>query len=31
MEVDSHSAQITDANVEMSLKHHYLNNSSYVL
>lgn len=31
MEVDSHSAQITDANVEMSLKHHYLNDNSYVL
>lgn len=31
MEIDSHSAQITDSNVEMSLKNHYLNQNSYVL
>ena len=31
MEVDSHSeATISDSNVEMNLKHHYLNNESYI-
>lgn len=32
MEVDLHSEEvITDHNVEMHLRHHYLNNKSYVL
>ena len=32
MEIDTHSeSTISDANVEMNLKHHYLNNQSYVL
>jgi len=31
MEVDLHSEGISDKNVEMNLKHHYLNDQSYVL
>ena len=32
MEIDTHSeSTISDANVEMNLKHHYLNQQSYVL
>ncbi len=31
MEIDTHSNElISDKNVEMNLKHHYLNNKSYI-
>ncbi len=31
MEVELHSEEISDVNVEMNLKHHYQNDNSYVI